>query len=171
MASGENAAVDPSAVVAMETSAPSARRKPRARKPANPERPAKDTGSAPEVAEGETAEVAGEDQESLARAADTLAARLGMTPPPGVDQALGAGRRASMATIRAHRLVVEFHLGQLERTLRAGRALTGCHSFEDAVEVHRLFMQETLRASATHLRDLADLGLSSTAGPSAPGKK
>lgn len=105
-----------------------------------------------------------DEQSSLASAAEHLAAQLGIGPAPGIDQALNAGGLASRAAVRTHRLIVEFHLGQLDRTLRAGRALTACRSFDDALEVHRGFMQDTLRASATHLRELTDLGLGTVAG-------
>lgn len=159
MANGDNAAVDAVETAAQRTSGSQRQRKPHPRK-GSPERAA----SRPECGADQPDRHAADDQESLATAAETLANRLGMAPPPGVDEALGAGQRASMATVRAHRLVVEFHLGQLDRTLRAGRALTNCRSFEDAVEVHRLFMQETLRASATHLRDLAEIGLGASSG-------
>jgi len=170
MSNGEEAASAP-AVAQTKASTPTRRTARSPKQPsAGPRRRAVEAAVDQESASGNETRRGGE-SDSLARAAEHLATQLGVVPPVGLDQALNAGGRASRAAVRTHRLIVEFHLGQLDRTLRAGRALTACRSFDDALAVHRTFMQDMLRASADHLRLLAEVGLGTMAGETPPARR
>lgn len=170
MTNGEEAASDPAG--AQVKAAPSTRRSARSRKEpaASPRRRAVEAAAGKEAARGDE-EGQRDKPDTLASAAEQLATQLGIVPPAGLNQALNAGGRASRAAVRTHRLIVEFHLGQLDRTLRAGRALTSCRSFDDALTVHRSFMQDMLRASADHLRQLTEIGLGTMAGEDPPRRR
>jgi hypothetical protein len=171
MSDGRDSASDPAEEAPVKAS-PRAGRAPRAAKAASagatPEDAAPSAGSDSGGGKGAGRD---DDQDSLASAAEHLAMQLGVMPPAGLDRALSAGGRASRTAVRTHRLIVEFHLGQLDRTLRAGRALTACRSFNDALAVHRSFMQDMLRASANHLRELTELGLGAVAGEAPPRRR